>query len=54
MGIAIDTGKASELVPSYLLEPYVITKDDLQRLVDTGLYKWDSENKYLESTASTT
>ena len=41
-------------VPSYLLEPYVITKDDLQRLVDTGLYKWDSENKYLESTASTT
>lgn len=41
-------------VPSYLLVPYVITKDSLQRLVDTGLYKWDSENKYLESTASTT
>ena len=41
-------------VPSYLLEPYVITKDSLQKLVDTGLYKWDSENKYLESTAQTT
>ena len=41
-------------VPSYLLVPYVITKDSLQKLVDTGLYKWDSENKYLESTASTT
>lgn len=41
-------------VPSYLLVPYVITKDSLQKLVDTGLYKWDSSNKYLESTASTT
>ena len=41
-------------VPSYLLVPYVITKDNLQKLVDTGLYKWDSDNKYLESTASTT
>ena len=41
-------------VPSYLLVPYVITKDNLQKLVDTGLYKWDSANKYLESTASTT
>ncbi len=41
-------------VPSYLLVPYVITKDSLQKLVDTGLYKWDSANKYLESTASTT
>ena len=41
-------------VPSYLLVPYVITKDTLDKLVDTGLYKWDSDNKYLESTASTT
>ncbi|MBO4524222.1 sugar-binding protein [Ruminococcus sp.] len=41
-------------VPSYLLVPYVITKDSLEKLVDTGLYKWDSNNKYLESTASTT
>ncbi|MCR5600879.1 MAG: sugar-binding protein [Ruminococcus sp.] len=41
-------------VPSYLLVPYVITKDNLDVLVDTGLYKWDSDNKYLESTASTT
>ena len=41
-------------VPSYLLVPYVITKDSLEKLVDTGLYKWDSDNKYLESTASTT
>ena len=44
----------SKVVPSYLLVPYVITKDNLQKLVDTGLYKWDSENKYLESTAATT
>ena len=41
-------------VPSYLLVPYVITKDNLQQLVDTGLYKWDADKKYLESTASTT
>lgn len=41
-------------VPSYLLVPYVITKDNLDKLVDTGLYQWDSANKYLESTASTT
>ncbi|MBO4492869.1 MAG: sugar-binding protein [Ruminococcus sp.] len=43
-----------KVVPSYLLVPYVITKDSLEKLVDTGLYKWDSDNKYLESTASTT
>lgn len=41
-------------VPSYLLVPYVITKDNLDVLVDTGLYKWDSNNQYLESTAATT
>jgi len=43
-----------KVVPSYLLVPYVITKDNLDVLVDTGLYKWDSDNKYLESTAETT
>lgn len=43
-----------KVVPSYLLVPYVITKDNLQLLVDTGLYKWDKDNKYLESTAETT
>lgn len=35
-------------VQSFLLVPSVITKDNLQLLVNTGLYKWDSENKYLE------
>lgn len=35
------------VVPSYLLVPYQITKDNLQELVDTGLYKWDDNNKYL-------
>lgn len=44
----------TKVVPSYLLVPYVITKDTLDVLVDTGLYKWDSNNQYLESTASTT
>ena len=44
----------NKVVPSYLLVPYVITKDNLDVLVETGLYKWDSSNKYLESTASTT
>ncbi|MBR0511907.1 MAG: sugar-binding protein [Ruminococcus sp.] len=43
-----------KVVPSYLLVPYVITKDNLDVLVDTGLYKWDSDKKYLESTAETT
>lgn len=43
-----------KVVPSYLLVPYVITNENLDILVDTGLYKWDSSNKYLESTASTT
>ncbi len=37
-----------KVVPSYLLVPYVITKDSLDKLVDTGLYKWDSAHKYLE------
>ncbi len=37
------------VVPSYLLVPYVITVDNMQKLVDIGLYKWDAENKYLEA-----
>ena len=44
----------TKVVPSYLLVPYVITKDNLDVLVNTGLYKWDADNKYLESTATTT
>ncbi len=40
------------IIPSYLLVPYVITKDNLDLLVDTGLYEWDGE--YLVSTAATT
>lgn len=36
-------------IQSYLLEPYVITKDNLQLLVDRGFYKWDGDNKYLEA-----
>ncbi len=36
-------------VPSYLLVPSVITVDNLQELVDTGLYQWDGD--YLASTA---
>ena len=55
--VAFDTTTYStgvKVVPSYLLDPYVITKDNLQLLVDTGLYKWDADKKYLESTAETT
>ena len=37
------------IIPSYLLVPWTVTKDNLQDLVDTGLYKWDSANQYLES-----
>ena len=37
------------IIPSYLLVPTVITKDNLQDLVDTGLYAWDGD--YLVSTA---
>ena len=39
-------------VQSYLLVPYVITKDNLQLLVDTGFYKWDGDNKYLEAASN--
>lgn len=38
------------IIPSYLLVPSVITKDNLQDLVDTGLYAWDGD--YLASTAN--
>lgn len=37
------------IIPSYLLVPSVITADNLQDLVDTGLYAWDGS--YLASTA---
>ena len=37
------------IIPSYLLVPSVITKDNLQELVDTGLYAWNGD--YLVSTA---
>ena len=36
-------------VQSYLLVPAVITDTNLQLLVNTGHYKWDSSEKYLES-----
>lgn len=36
-------------VQSYLLAPQLIDKDNLQLLVNAGLYKWDSNNKYLEN-----
>lgn len=31
------------IIPSYLLVPTVITADNLQDLVDTGLYTWDGD-----------
>ena len=39
-------------VQSYLLVPSVITDINLQLLVNTGHYKWDSSEKYLESTSA--
>ena len=51
MEVTYDTGSynnGAKYIQSYLLLPYVITKDNLQLLVETGLYKWDSDNKYLE------
>ncbi|MGM9538322.1 MAG: substrate-binding domain-containing protein [Candidatus Onthomonas sp.] len=41
---------AGNKCPSFLLVPSVITKDNLQELVDTGLYAWDGD--YLASTQS--
>ena len=37
------------VIPSYLLVPWTVTRDNLQDLVDTGLYQWDSSNTYLET-----
>ena len=39
-------------VTSFLLVPWSVDVTNLQQLVDTGNYKWDANNKYLESTAS--
>ena len=38
------------VVPSYLLVPYSIDKDNLDLLVETGNYEWDANNQYLVST----
>ncbi len=38
------------IIPSYLLVPWVVTVDNLDQLVDTGLYEWDGD--YLVSTAT--
>ncbi|MBR0366360.1 MAG: sugar-binding protein [Clostridia bacterium] len=53
MDCAFDTktyDNGSGIVPSYLLAPVVITADNLDDLVETGLYKWDG--KYLVSATS--
>ena len=34
--------------PSFLLVPYVITKDNMQLLVDTGLYAWNADNTFVQ------
>ena len=34
--------------PSFLLVPYVITKDTMQLLADTGLYAWNADNTYVQ------
>jgi putative multiple sugar transport system substrate-binding protein len=31
------------IIPSYLLVPWTVTKDNLQDLVDTGLYEWNGD-----------
>lgn len=31
------------IIPSYLLVPWTVTKDNLDDLVSTGLYKWDGD-----------
>ena len=41
----------AKYVQSYLLVPAVITKDNLQVMVNTGLYQWDADNKYIENAA---
>jgi putative multiple sugar transport system substrate-binding protein len=50
--VAYDTSSydnGTGIIPSYLLVPWTVTKDNLQDLVDTGLYKWDANNQYLET-----
>jgi len=44
----VSNDDGNDSVPAYLLVPHVITADNLQDLVDTGLYKWDGD--YLAST----
>ncbi len=39
------------IIPSFLLVPSVITAENLDDLVATGLYEWDADHKYLVSTA---
>ena len=34
--------------PSFLLVPYVITKDTMQLLADTGLYAWNADHTYVQ------
>ncbi len=36
-------------VDSFLLVPDIITKENLDTLVDTGLYQWDASHTYLEA-----
>ena len=50
--VAYDTetyDNGTGIIPSYLLVPSVITADNLEELVETGLYEW--EDDYLVSTA---
>ncbi len=35
-------------VDSFLLTPYIITKDNMDLLVDTGVFEWDEDGKYLK------
>lgn len=35
-------------IDSFLLKPCVITRDNLDELTQTGLYKWDEQHRYLE------
>ena len=35
------------IIPSYLLVPWTVTAENLNDLVDTGLYEWDADEKYL-------
>ena len=39
------------IIPSFLLVPWVVTAENLDDLVETGLYEWDEDEKYLVSTA---